>query len=81
MQEVKAAGIEDLEECPFCEFTTIPLEEDEIFKCQNPNCMKESCRQCKNPSHVPFRCNKIDVDIEVQKRVFIETKMTDALLR
>ena len=42
--EVEAAGIEGLVSCPFCPFASIPLPEDKIFKCLNPECMKESCR-------------------------------------
>lgn len=42
--EVMTAGIEDLVSCPFCQFASIPAPEDKIFKCLNPECMKESCR-------------------------------------
>ena len=30
--------------CPFCEFAYIPSPEEKVFKCLNPECMKESCR-------------------------------------
>lgn len=44
-EEIAAAGIEDLVACPFCNFQTImPNPEDKIFKCLNPECMKDSCR-------------------------------------
>lgn len=43
--EVKAAGLEGLVSCPFCHFASIPPQEDKVFKCLNPDCMKESCRQ------------------------------------
>ncbi|KAF5294533.1 hypothetical protein FQR65_LT10725 [Abscondita terminalis] len=81
VQEVKAAGIEDLETCPFCDFVTIPDRQDKLFRCLNPTCMKESCRQCKEPSHVPLRCDEIEKDNEVKNRTYIENKMTEALLR
>lgn len=42
--EVEAAGIEGLVSCPFCTFASIPPAEDKVFKCLNPECMKESCR-------------------------------------
>lgn len=33
------------EECPFCNFKAIiSNENDKIFKCFNPSCLKESCR-------------------------------------
>ena len=43
-EEIKQAGIPDLVSCPFCSFATIMPEEDKIFKCLNPECLKESCR-------------------------------------
>lgn len=81
MEEVKAAGIEDLETCPFCDFATIPAVGDKLFRCLNPECMKESCRQCKEVSHIPFRCDEIEKDNDVKIRTYIEDKMTEALLR
>lgn len=42
--EVMAAGLEGLVSCPFCHFASIPPPEDKVFRCLNPNCMKESCR-------------------------------------
>ncbi|XP_022904293.2 E3 ubiquitin-protein ligase RNF216-like isoform X1 [Onthophagus taurus] len=81
LQEVKAAGIDDVVTCPFCDFATIPAPGDKIFKCLNTECMKESCRECKEPSHVPLRCDEIEKDDDVKKRIYIENKMTEALVR
>ncbi|XP_049819723.1 uncharacterized protein LOC109604629 isoform X6 [Aethina tumida] len=81
LAEVKAAGIEELESCPFCDFATIPYEADKIFRCLNPDCMKESCRLCKEASHVPLKCEEVEKDEEVRARTYIENKMTEALLR
>ena len=45
LEEIAAAGIEDLVACPFCNFQTIMSNpEDKVFKCLNPECMKDSCR-------------------------------------
>uniref|UniRef100_A0A1Y1LPB4 RING-type domain-containing protein n=1 Tax=Photinus pyralis TaxID=7054 RepID=A0A1Y1LPB4_PHOPY len=81
VEEVKAAGIDDLETCPFCDFVTIPARDDKLFRCLNPECMKESCRMCKEPSHVPLRCDEVEKDADVKARTYIENKMTEALLR
>lgn len=81
VEEVKAAGIEDLETCPFCDFVTIPAREDKLFRCLNPECMKESCRLCKEPSHLPLRCEEVEKEDDVKIRTYIENKMTEALLR
>lgn len=45
VEEVSAAGIEDLESCPFCDFKIImPNKNDKVFLCFNPDCGKDSCR-------------------------------------
>lgn len=82
LAEVKAAGIEDLESCPFCDFANIiNNQEDKIFRCLNPDCMKESCRLCKEPSHIPLKCDEVEKDEAVKARTYVENKMTEALLR
>ncbi|KAG8240110.1 hypothetical protein J437_LFUL019721, partial [Ladona fulva] len=43
MEEINAAGIEGLETCPSCPYSTIPNPEDKIFKCLNPECLRETC--------------------------------------
>nr|XP_018912992.1 PREDICTED: uncharacterized protein LOC109041192 isoform X2 [Bemisia tabaci] len=80
-EEIKAAGIEGLVSCPFCEFASIPPPEDKIFKCQNTDCMKESCRLCNLESHIPLRCDEVERDADVKARLLIEEKMTEALAR
>ncbi len=49
-REIEQAGIEGLEECPFCNFRVVidaDFEEDKVLRCQNDECGKESCRKCK----------------------------------
>lgn len=43
--------------------------------------MKESCRECKEPSHVPLRCDEVEKANDVKMRTYIEDRMTEALLR
>jgi hypothetical protein len=71
LEEVKAAGIEDLETCPFCDFASIPPIEDKVFHCLNPDCMRESCRyvawlfnvsQFKVFSHLMFQFHEFQVN-------------------
>ncbi|XP_071634431.1 uncharacterized protein [Temnothorax longispinosus] len=76
--EVIAAGVEGLVSCPFCHFASIPPPEDKIFKCLNPECMKESCRLCKELNHIPLKCNEKKTE---SARKFLEEKMTEALVR
>ena len=44
-EEIQAANIPHLVCCPFCDFATIMEDpNDKIFRCLDPECMKESCR-------------------------------------
>ena len=81
-EEIASAGIEDLVQCPFCPFCTImPEPNDHILRCLNPECHKDSCRLCKEPNHSPLKCEEVEKDDEVQARVLLEEKMTQALVR
>ncbi|KAK3093829.1 hypothetical protein FSP39_020705 [Pinctada imbricata] len=81
-EEIKMADIPDLVSCPFCNFATImPDETDKVFKCLNPECLKESCRLCKELNHVPLRCNEVEKRGETDMRTYIESRLTEAMLR
>jgi hypothetical protein len=78
------AGLEGLEQCPFCPFATImdvPKEQNKIFNCLNPECGKDSCRLCGELSHIPLRCDEMEDDAVVRKRTYIENKMAEAMIR
>ena len=84
LAELEKADIDGLEQCPFCNFANImdtTPEENKVFVCQNPDCGKESCRLCKEISHIPLRCEEVEKDAETRKRTYIENKMTEALIR
>ncbi|XP_006815806.2 uncharacterized protein LOC102801442 [Saccoglossus kowalevskii] len=81
-EEIKKADIPNLETCPFCTFATImDNPDDKVFKCQNTECLKESCRLCKELNHIPLRCEEVEKENETKKRTFIENQMTEAMLR
>jgi len=49
-RDIEQAGLEGLEECPFCDFKVVidaDFEEDKVLTCQNEECGKVSCRKCK----------------------------------
>lgn len=49
-KEVDAAGLEGLEECPFCEYKVLiecEFEQEKLLRCRNEECGKVSCRKCK----------------------------------
>ncbi len=82
--ECEKAALEGMESCPFCPYLVIndtPKEENKIFICHNPDCGIQSCRLCKKASHIPLKCDVIEEDKEVLKRTFIETKLSEKLIR
>lgn len=81
--EIVKAGLDGLEDCPFCEFKAIcpPPEEDREFRCLNPDCEKVSCRLCKQETHVPKSCDEARKDAGVPERHLVEEAMTEALVR
>ncbi|KAE9521827.1 hypothetical protein AGLY_017779 [Aphis glycines] len=80
-QEIKAAGIEGLETCAFCDYSVILSPDLKIINCLNPECKKETCRKCREESHFPYRCDQIERAPEVEIRTMIENKMTEVLIR
>ncbi|KAL5009343.1 hypothetical protein ScPMuIL_014924 [Solemya velum] len=81
-EELRQANIPDLVSCPFCSFATIMSNpDDNLFKCLNPDCLKESCRLCQEPNHIPLRCSEVEKQGETSMRKFIELKMTEAMFR
>ncbi|KAN0069401.1 hypothetical protein V8E54_012416 [Elaphomyces granulatus] len=81
--EIVKAGLDGLEDCPFCEFKAIcpPPEEDREFRCLNPDCEKVSCRLCKQETHIPKSCKEAQKEAGVPERHLVEEAMTEALVR
>ena len=47
-KEIEAAGLENLEECPFCEYkVVIENDQEKLFRCEREDCGAVSCRACK----------------------------------
>ncbi|CAG0898458.1 unnamed protein product [Darwinula stevensoni] len=82
-EEIQAANIQNLECCAFCDFATIMEDpKEKIFRCLNPECMKESCRLCKRPSHIPRRCEEIQQEEGAERaRVYFENELSEAVIR
>ncbi|KAK6352753.1 hypothetical protein TWF696_004755 [Orbilia brochopaga] len=80
---LREAGIDDLAECPFCDFAAIlpPVEHDREFRCHNPDCMKVSCRLCDKETHIPLTCEEKAKEESSSLRRNVEEAMTEALLR
>ncbi|KAF6741511.1 hypothetical protein DFP72DRAFT_1083736 [Ephemerocybe angulata] len=85
-KELKDAGLEGLEECPFCDWACVmevSPEEDKLFRCGNEEggCGILSCRLCKKKEHVPRTCKGVEEDRHLDGRIQIEEAMTKALMR
>ncbi|KAG9309994.1 hypothetical protein JVU11DRAFT_10028 [Chiua virens] len=81
-KEIEAAGLENLEECPFCEYRcVIENEMEKLFRCENTECNAITCRMCKKPDHLPKTCKEADEDKHLDAQHIIEEAMTQALMR
>ncbi|KAK7466958.1 hypothetical protein VKT23_004022 [Stygiomarasmius scandens] len=82
-KEIEMAGLENLEECPFCEYKCVIENPDEkLFRCGNEEtCGAITCRQCKKPDHLPKSCKEMEEDRLLDGRHAIEEAMTRALMR
>ncbi|KAL1626786.1 hypothetical protein SLS56_006688 [Neofusicoccum ribis] len=80
-EDLRNAGIEGLEECPFCDYQAIcePVEVDREFRC--PSCHEVSCRLCHLESHTPRTCDEAAKDRKCRARVDVENAMSEALIR
>jgi TRIAD3 protein (E3 ubiquitin-protein ligase RNF216) len=82
--DIRNAGIEDLEECPFCEYKAIVdvgVDEDSEFRCEAPDCSITSCRRCHAATHLPQTCKEAEAERRLDGRHRIEEAMTAALVR
>jgi E3 ubiquitin-protein ligase RNF216 len=59
-KDIEAAGLEGLEECPFCDYkVVIENTYEKLFRCENSDCAAVSCRQCKKPVSIQRICRVI----------------------
>lgn len=81
--EIAAAGIEGLEQCPYCDFKAIldPIENIVVFQCLNPDCGRDSCRKCKEEAHVPKTCEEFKNDRGLSARHLVEEARSDSVMR
>lgn len=83
LEEVKAAGIENLFQCPACNYAVIAPSDNDIKEiiCGNPDCGRKTCKLCGEISHIPLTCDEVEKDDEVAARTKVENAMTEAMLR
>ncbi|BFI05344.1 E3 ubiquitin-protein ligase RNF216 [Marchantia polymorpha subsp. ruderalis] len=68
----------------YCYHCNHPWEVDpgiKILVCINQSCLKETCLECKEPSHLPDPCRSTEKDPEDTVRTQVEESMTKAVIR
>lgn len=80
---LEAAGIENLETCPFCPMAMEypPVEVNREFRCTNPSCETVSCRLCRKNTHIPKTCAEAAAEETHSARHTIEEAMSEAIIR
>lgn len=78
---VARAKLQGLVYCPFCNFSCEVDEGILVLKCPEKSCLKESCMKCKEPSHLPLRCEEVEKPLDTRNRNQIEEIMSKSLLR
>ncbi|KAF1821620.1 uncharacterized protein K489DRAFT_321846, partial [Dissoconium aciculare CBS 342.82] len=84
LADIRDAGLDDLEECPFCEYKAImdiSKDEDSEFRCAAPDCGIVSCRRCNKGSHLPQTCKEAEDERRLDGRHRIEEAMSAAFVR
>eukprot|EP01038_Epipyxis_sp_PR26KG_P004726 gene4726-6631_t len=73
---IKAAGL-NLVSCYHCQMQVeMTNSAGNILYC--PSCRKETCRLCKEPSHVPLKCSEVEKKSATSLRLSVEESMTQA---
>ncbi|CAM2727175.1 unnamed protein product [Rotaria socialis] len=81
-EELRLANIQNFEQCRYCTFGTIIDDPHErVFRCLNQECLKETCRACGEPNHIPLRCDEVEKKDELDMRTFIENRVSEAMIR
>ena len=80
-EEIKAAGIDNLVQCPACSFAIITDPGDRILTCGNSECARQTCLLCGEKSHIPLTCDEVEKDEEVAARTKVEMAMSEAMIR
>jgi TRIAD3 protein (E3 ubiquitin-protein ligase RNF216) len=82
-QDLAAAGLDFLSECPFCDFKAEcpPVDVDREFRCQSTKCGKTSCRLCNRETHIPLSCEEAKKEGQLTLRHVVEEAMSAALIR
>lgn len=81
--EIAAAGLDGLEQCPFCDFQAVVDAGDEVtvFNCLHPDCGRASCRKCKEDAHIPKTCEEHKDERGLSARHAVEEARSESVMR
>lgn len=80
--DIKKAGLENIHQCPHCDYQMeISNPDEKLFVCRNPECGMETCLLCKEPNHIPLRCEEVEKKDVTDYRKKVEEAMTESLIR
>eukprot|EP00088_Acartia_fossae_P053664 TRINITY_DN6122_c0_g1_i5.p1 TRINITY_DN6122_c0_g1~~TRINITY_DN6122_c0_g1_i5.p1 ORF type:complete len:740 (+),score=192.63 TRINITY_DN6122_c0_g1_i5:286-2220(+) len=80
-EDLMKANVENLVQCPACNFAVIIPESEKLIKCENSECGKVSCKECKEENHLPLKCEEVEKDDEIKARTKLENAMAEAMIR
>lgn len=82
-KEIELAALDNLEECPFCEYKVVmDNPEEKLFRCENvEDCGVVSCRGCKKLEHLPKKCEEADLEKYFDGQHAVDEAMSQALMR
>ncbi|KAK3400010.1 hypothetical protein B0T20DRAFT_174575 [Sordaria brevicollis] len=77
---IRQAGIEGLETCPFCNYAAEypPIDVNWEFECQQPECGVKSCRRCRQETHIGKSCEEAMAEIARNKGEDAKRKLEEA---
>jgi TRIAD3 protein (E3 ubiquitin-protein ligase RNF216) len=80
---LQLANMPGLVRCPSCHYAALMAPDDKVFRCQNSECLKETCRYCKEDwsEHFGKPCHEVEKQSDVKYRLTIEEQMTEAKIR
>lgn len=81
--EIRAADLDGLEQCPYCDYKQIFDDGDEsvVFQCLNPDCARASCRTCHEEAHIPKSCEEMEKDRGLSARHAVEEARSESIMR
>ena len=68
---IRLAGIPGLFRCPSCGAGAELPDQEKVFRCPNPRCLKETCRHCGNnwEDHFGIPCKEMESKDDTKYRV------------